>query len=386
MRVLHVTSNVDPLSGGPARALHGLALSQKRAGIDCRVISTWQDELDQTLVKEMRAAGIEVTLIGPCREPLKRHPDLRAAMKAAVGNADLLHIHALWEEVQHVAASEARSRRLPYLFRPCGMLDPWSLSQGRLKKQFYMLWRLRSHLNHAAAIHYTAADEQAAAAPLRLKAPGLVIPNGLDLEEFRDLPARGTFRRSDERLGDRPLLLALSRIHQKKGFDILIPAFAKCETPGAVLVIAGPDDVGYTPQVVAMAKLHGVLDRIVFTGLLDSRRRIEALVDADLLVLPSYQENFGVAVVEAAAAGLPVVISDRVAIHQEISDAGAGAVVGLDADQLAATLRTWLADGSRREAASRKARPYAFENYDWNRIAERWKLEYRRFMDAGRSA
>src|SRR5262249_48936832 len=156
-----------------------------------------------------------------------------------VRQADVVHIHALWEEVQHRAARTAWQRGKPYLIRPCGMLDPWSLAQGRLRKALYLRWRLRTNLNRAAALHFPSQPERALTRPLRLRVPALVEPNGISLEEFADLPARGKFRSGHNIPADGPLILFMSRIHPKKGLDLLVPAFAQLKVPGAILVLAG---------------------------------------------------------------------------------------------------------------------------------------------------
>ncbi len=153
------------------------------------------------------------------------------------------------------------------------------------------------------------------------------------------------------------MLLFLSRIHYKKGLDLLIPAIAKLKHQDATLVIVGPDDAGYGQEMQRLAAEKNVQDRVIFAGTLYGGERLPALVDAELFVLPSYQENFGIAVVEALAAGTPVVISDQVNIHREISAAGVGGVVPTQIDALAAELDRWLGDEALRRAAAERALP-----------------------------
>jgi glycosyltransferase involved in cell wall biosynthesis len=298
--------------GGPAVAVVGLASAQKRAGLDVRVISTHRAGDDLSSADVLREQDIQVHLVGPTSGLLSGHPALASALQDVLAAADIVHIHALWEDIQHHAAVAARQIGIPYIFRPCGMLDPWSLSQSRWKKRLYMAWRLRRDLNGAAALHYTATLERDVAGPLELKPLSLVEPNGVDLSEFEALPPAGTFRSRYPMIGDRPLVLFLSRLHPKKGIELLLPAFARGAPAGAVLVIAGPGEERYTEQLMDRAAALGVKDRVLFTGMLRGRDRVAAFADADLFVLPSYQENFGIAVVESLAAGTPVVISDQV--------------------------------------------------------------------------
>lgn len=394
MKILHVISELDPRAGGPAVALAGLTKAQAAAGLDVEVVATTRNDVNApnpptpvpalAAAQDLRAAGVNVTVVGPARGALARHPDLAAAVDRAVARAGIVHVHALWEEIQHRAARAAVRLRRPYIVRPCGMLDPWSLDQSRWKKRLYRLWRLNRDLRQAAALHFTSQTERDLTAPLKLRPPALVVPNGVDLSEFQSLPRRGTFRARFPELGDRPIVLFLSRLHPKKGLDLLVPAFARAAAGAtsaaardAVLVIAGPDSDGYRAKVEDLVKREKLFGRVLFPGMLYGPDRVAALADADLFCLPSYQENFGVAVVEALAASCPVVISDQVNIWREIVDAGAGAALPARVEPLAEALRTWLADADLRRRAADKARPFVWEHYDWAKIARRWVDAYR---------
>jgi len=383
MRVLHVISNIDPSLGGTSTALIALARAQRRAGLEIDVLSTFTTP-SEAAAEELRRAGIGVMLIGPTAPPLYRHPQIELSLREQMPKADIVHIHALWEEVQHRAARVARELRKPYVMTPHGMLDPWSLGQSRWKKRIYLALRLRSDLNHATAIHYTSEIERDLAAPLKLKPGTIVEPNGVDLAEFHELPTRGGFRAKHALLaGERPIVLFLGRVHPKKGLNLLVSAFAQAAPTNAVLVIVGPDADGYGNEVRALAKQHGVADRLLFTGMLRGRDRIEAFVDADLFALPSYQENFGIAVVEALASECPVLISDQVNIHREITAGGVGAVVPTEVEPLARELGRWMTDENLRRQAGARGPAFVRERYDWNRIAEHWTRHYASLLKDG---
>ena len=346
------------------------------------IVTGWEPTQDQATIESTRRQGIIVEVIGPVSGPLGRCRDMNALVRRGICSADVVHIHGLWEEILHQAAVAARERAIPYLIVPHGMLDPWSLAQSRWKKRLYMRWRLRKNLNEAAALHYITTGERDLAARLRLKPPAIVEGIGLDWREFEVLPPRGSFRRLHPGIGTRPMLLYLSRLHYKKGLDFLVPAFGQLRNREAVLVIAGPDFDGYravVEQKVAEAK---VADRVIFTGILRGAERVAAMADADLFVLPSRQENFGVVVAESLAAGTPVIISDRVNLHPEIAAAEVGAVIPLDRDALTATLDQWLADDELRRTAADRARPFARARFDWGRIAAQWSEHYRRLAAA----
>jgi glycosyltransferase involved in cell wall biosynthesis len=383
IKVLHVISGIDPRGGGPAEALRGLATAQATAGLNVRVLATFAPGDDLGFSAVLEARGVAVRLVGPCRGRLGRHPDLVAATGQAVAAADVVHVHTLWEEVQHQAARAARLSAKPYLIRPCGMLDPWSLRQSRLKKLLYLFWRLRRNLNAANALHFTSRAERDGTAQLGLRPPAIVEPNGIDVSEYANLPPPGTFRQRWGIPAGPTVLLFLGRLHPKKGLDLLLPAFARLGGD-SLLVVAGPGEEGYRLRLKKETNRLGIADRVLFTDMLLGSDKLAAFADADLFVLPSYQENFGIAVAEAMAAGLPVVVSDQVNIHAEVTAAGAGGVVPTDAAALAAELARWLDDPARRRRAGASARAYAYDRYDWSAIAGRWEGHYERLVgDAG---
>ncbi len=376
MRVLHVIRGVDSRIGGPQVALAGLAPALMRAGIEVRILAATRAGDDNRAAERLRDQGARVELVGPCRTPLMLHPRLAPALRELSDGVDVVHVHGLWEQAQHLAAREARRRAIPYLFRPCGMLSSWSLAQSRLRKRLYLALRLRADLDRAAAIHCLSPKEEAEIAGLRLRPPVIIEPNGIDDSEFGELPPAGAFRGRYPVIGSRPLVLFLGRLDPKKGLDLLVPALAATEVKDAVLAIAGPDEQGCRRATEALVRAQEIRDRVVFTGMLRGRERIEALADADLFALPSNHENFGVVVIEALAAGTPVLVSDRVALCREIAAAGVGETVPLSVEPLAAALTRWLRDDAMRKAAAARARPFALATWSWNRIAKSWLGHY----------
>ena len=317
VRILHVISGLDPENGGPTFALVGLAEAQRRAGLDVSVMATWQIKTGFPLAERLRAAGVKVDLIGQASGKLSRHPDLAAAVDRAVANTDVLHVHALWEEIQHQAPRAAQRRGVPYVITPHGMLAPWSLAQGglvhRWGKRAYLATRLRKNLDRAAAIHFTTPAERDLVAPMRLAAKSVIEPVGIDFSEFETLPPPDRFRAQYPQLAGRPMVLFLSRLSPQKGLDVLIPAMIRTNDD-VMLVLAGPDYDNYGARVRGWVSELLLQDRVIFTGMLHGAERIQAFRDADLFVLPSHHENFGIVVAEAMAAGTPVVISREVNI------------------------------------------------------------------------
>src|SRR6185312_10212997 len=184
MRIFHVIPNLDASAGGPTTALIGMASAQARAGLDVSVLTTWREGQSAVAIREFEQAGVKVTQVGPVAGALRRHPDLATQIDRLAGEVDVVHIHSVWEEPQHLAARAAIKQGKPYIFTPHGMLDPWSLAQKKWKKRIYMAWRLRRDLNQASALHFTTEAERDACHALGLKPPSVVIPLGISWDEF----------------------------------------------------------------------------------------------------------------------------------------------------------------------------------------------------------
>jgi glycosyltransferase involved in cell wall biosynthesis len=211
--------------------------------------------------------------------------------------------------------------------------------------------------------------------PLNLKPPAIVQTLGVELSDFENLPAKGAFRAKFGKLAGRKMIVFLGRLHPGKGMEYLIPALQHPALHGAVLVAVGPDSEGFRGVLEKAAERHGVMDRVVFTGLLRGKERIAALADADVFALPSEHENFGIVVVEALACGTPVVISDGVAIHDEITAAGVGSVVPVgDSQGLARELARWLDRPD--DGVADRARKSVWERFDNAAVGRRWVEHY----------
>lgn len=249
------------------------------------------------------------------------------------------------------------------------------MQQRSLKKTIYLKLRLRKDLDHASTVHYTTQEEKRQAAPLLLKAPAIVESLGLDLTEFADLPPAGSFRNRHPSIGKHEIVLFMSRLHPKKGLDLLIPAFAAFQSD-AYLVIAGPDEGGYEQTVRRLVEQHGLAGRVIFTGMLRGRERIAALADADVFVLPSYQENFGIVVPEALASGTPIVLSDQVNFSEFLVDCPFATVIPCDVGRLATALAEWMNDPTRRADGGEAARTWTLSRFDSKAIAMRWASHY----------
>jgi len=379
MHVLHFITGLDTRDGGPSVAIEGLATAQRKLGVRVSLIATYRSDDSPARSERLSDFGVEVKLLGPTRGPLQRVAGMRQTCQTALtghDRPDIVHVHNTWEDLQHHASRAAFAAGIPYIFRPCGMLDPWSLSQSRWKKKAMLALRVGTNLNRAAAIHYTTQTEHDMASRLKLTAPTIVEPNGVSVE--REIRFTGDDLRHRHDLGPGPLLLFLGRLHPQKGLYILIEAFAKvlarwaADRPRPTLLLAGPDEAGTQTKLIQQLRERDIEDTVVFTGSLTGDDKLMALQGSDLFCLPSYLESFGIAVVEALSGGTPALISDQVNIHREVVAAGVGASTPVDANAYATELETWLLNDSQRLAAADKAASWAQSTYNWDIIAAAW--------------
>jgi glycosyltransferase involved in cell wall biosynthesis len=233
---------------------------------------------------------------------------------------------------------------------------PW------LKQLSYRLIERRI-IEHAAVVHFTSEQERVEAGKLQEVSKTAILP--IASPRHSDVFLGGQFRARYPASAKRRLILFLSRLDRKKGLDLLLHAFAKVrrEVPDALLVLAGSGSEKFVDGLKHAASSLGIERDIVWTGFLTDNEKQAAFADADLFVLPSYSENFGIAVVEAMVAGLPVVVSDQVAINREIAASHAGLVVSCDVNQLAAALVRLLDDPALRQSMGDHGKTLARQHY-----------------------
>ncbi len=383
IEVLHVVPTLDPAAGGLSQVAVRLAAAEAALGRRVQLLSydsqTASDRIAREIARVPHQQGIEFISLPP-PDGLERVFGRRArrALRALVARAAFVHIHGIWGSLPSTAARVARTFGVPYCFQPHGMLDPWSLAQRALKKKLALLVQYRALLNGAAFIHTLNDDERRPIAPLRLTPEAVDIPNGVFLEEIEPLPEPGTFRRAHPALGAAPYVLFLSRLHPKKGLDVLAEAFRSLAawSPDVHLVVAGPED-GAGQDFQQRVSSSGLKARVHVVGPLYGSHKYAAFVDAACFCLPSRQEGFSIAITEAMASGLPVVISE--ACHfPEVAACQAGMITPLDPLALAGAIRQLLEDPS--GAARRGAAGAALvrQRYTWQAIASQCVVQYDR--------
>jgi len=380
-RIVHLIGSVHPKAGGPSTVVTRLAAAQAALGHDVTILSFLTEESRGAFEKGVAdIPGFEQVrlILKPSATSTMwlAKGENRRELQRVVESADVVHLHGVWEPLLLLGARTAKRNRIPYVVRPCGMLDPWSLRQHAVKKRVALAAGYRWMLNNTACLHVLNADEKRLIDRLGLTCRKSVIPNGVFLEEIHPLPARGTFHGAHPELKDKPYVLFLSRLHHKKGLDYLLEAFCKValKDRDVHLVVAGPDD-GMGAEFSRKVLVSGFANRVHVVGPLYGEEKLAALADAALFCLPSRQEGFSLATSEALACGVPVVISE--AVHfPEVAQAGAGRVVGLDAEAIAGAMLEILGSPVTRTAMGKAGRQLMESRFTWPVVAERCEAMY----------
>jgi glycosyltransferase involved in cell wall biosynthesis len=373
MRVLQVIPSIAPRYGGPSSAVVGMGIALQHNGVAVQIATTDAD--GPTRLRVPHGTGVDwngvSTVFFPRQltEAFKYSRPLAGWLTEHVADFDVVHVHAVFSHACLAASNACDRRGVPYIVRPLGTLDPWSLEQKHVQKR--LLWHLgvQRMLTRAAAIHYTTASEQRlaeSALPLRR---GVVIPLGVEDTLFDYRAPRS----------DTPYVLLLGRLHPKKGIERFVEVFLEVseQFPDWRLMIAGDGQADYVAALktrVAELDLHA---RVIFSGWLQGAAKMAALSGAALLALPSRQENFGLVVAEALACGTPVLVSAHVNLADEINLANAGWVVPLDNLALRDTLVEILRDDAERERRGRAGRELATARFRWDSVGAEVTRLYR---------
>lgn len=355
MKVLHVIPSMSPKDGGPSFVMPLIARGLQRAGVAVDVATTVGDEeaalLDGDPGRPVTRDNVNYFYFRRQAEFYKVSRPLTRWLARHIGDYNLVHIHALFSYATSAAANLAIKNRVPYIIRPLGALNRWGMeNRRRLLKQLSFRFVERRILTNAASIHYTSRQEKLEAELAGVTTTPVVIPLGIDTSLFQSGETAARFYNRFPIAEGRQIILFLSRLDPKKGLDILLRAFREVHAahPASLLVMAGDGKREFVAGLKELAAELGIDEHVVWTGFLGGDDKTAALSAASLFALPSYSENFGIALVEAMAAGLPCVLSDQVGIAPDVDEFQAGSVVPCEDAALASALKQLLADADLR--------------------------------------
>jgi glycosyltransferase involved in cell wall biosynthesis len=371
MKILHVISSIDISAGGPSKSVSDLAVNLAKEGLH---ITLMTEKSSNPFLSSANHKNLKFNFADS--------PYFRKILKSAENSEEynLFHGHGLWQLPVHQMARFARGKGIPYIISPRGMLEPWALNSGRLKKKIALWSYQRKDLELASCLHATSVPEAENIRKLGLNNPIAIIPNGIDLSEFQ-LPKK------EEQLKKKNVLF-FSRIHPKKGIELLVEAWQmldKSLRQDWTVEITGNGSKNYIRNLQKLIVQSGLSDEIKITGPRYGVSKYNAFSQADLFVLPTYSENFGVVVIEALASGLPV-ITTKGTPWQELPARGAGWWIDAGVEPLKEALSEALSVSTEeRKRMGQNGRKLTEENYSIGSVTIKMIQLYNWILNGGQS-
>ena len=370
MKILRCIHSLDPAIGGPLESVKQSTLLLVRRGHEVEVAC-----LDAPEARGVQEFPGKVNALGPGRGSYGYSARFLPWLKERRASFDAVVVHGIWQYHSFAVWRTLHGTSTPYFVFPHGMLDPWfkrTYPLKHLKKLLYWPWAEYRVLRDAAAVLFTSEEERRLARESfsRYRCREVVVNYGTAAPEVDLAEAREDFLKVFPQLRDESFLLFLGRLHEKKGIEELIRACAA--VPVGRLVIAGPcarED--YRQELIGLTNEVGGAERVTFTGMLSGAQKWGAFAAAEVFILPSHQENFGIAIAEALACSRPVLISNKVNIWREIVEDGCGFA---EEDDLAGTkrlLERWGATSpGERATMSDRARDCFARRFEINRAVD----------------
>jgi glycosyltransferase involved in cell wall biosynthesis len=369
-------------------ALPAMASALVAAGVEVDVIATDDDGPGCRMANVVH--GVWQTMPGGWRRALfpkqtefyKASLPLFGMLSDRVKDYQLVHVHAVFSFASLVGCLQAKLKGVPYVVRPLGILNGWGMANRRrwVKRASFRLLD-KPLLDAAAAMHYTSGQEQDEVASLGLRSPGFVLPLGFDVEAIQQAVVQASptaITDAFPELCGREVVLYLSRLDEKKGLELLLESHARLalSRPAAHLLIVGAGDVAYTASLKALSLRLGLQDRVTWAGHLDGELKASALSQAKVFALVSSSENFGIALLEAMAVGLPCVSCREVALAHDTASQGAVLLTERRPDAVAAAVERVLSDGASAATLGRNAKRVASSDYTLDAMGLKLRAQY----------
>jgi glycosyltransferase involved in cell wall biosynthesis len=391
LNILQVTAYLITsfFGGEPAQEIYGLAKALVERGHQVTIYTT--DALNKEGKLKYPTRTINMDGVKVCeskswegklgrRYPFHFSPAMVPLMAKQTATFDIIHLHQYPTFLNMVAHHYAQKYHIPYVLQAHGSLRGGLTASPLLRQVHNLLWgrRILKDAGRLIAVSPMEAEQYRDMGVNENKIR--VIPNGVDLSEFDALPGRGEFRRKYNLGGDRKIILYLGRIHRTKGLDLLARAFADLSRSlsDTKLVIVGPDS-GYLSSLEKLITGLELSDKVLFTGPLYGQEKLSAYVDADVYVLPSVYEIFGITIFEACICGTPVIVTDRCGLADTIKGQ-AGLVVPCEKERLQQALLNMLGNDKLRREFGEKGRLLVREKFNWEKVAEQTEKMYQEIL------
>ena len=386
LRILVTAAGIAPSTGGGRVGILGMCRGLAKRGHQVTLLTTNADGsgiIDAPLGKPVDQEGVETYFYQAQLGNVFSLP-MATALKRMIPQSDIVLIHSLYQFTSTIAAYYCRKNKVPYVLRPHGTLDPFLVYRRRwlLKLAYIKLFEVRNFRGAAAVQYSSVMEENMTQRFVDGSIRSLVIPEGIGLEKFAKIPIRGSFRARYPEMVGKTLILFLGRFDQKKGVELLVESFSELALSRADvhLLLVGGGDGDYINKIMGMLQDRGITHRSTYAGMISEQEKIEALTDADIFVLPSRGENLGIAVVEAMACSIPVIISDQVGIWQEVAEAEAGIVTRCDSAEIISAMEELVGDPFRMRRLGENGKNLAAMQFTQGRMAERMEEAFKRLI------
>lgn len=373
MKICIFTSSIDKNNGGPSRSVPILAKGLSIVGIDTALFTCSSPKMNTHLLDNSEVT-LKVVSSTISFDELEK--------EILSGNYDLIHGQNLWDPLYYKMAKIARKYKIPYMMTPRGCLEPWAYKgQGfvkNLKKKIAMFLYQKKDLQNAACILATAQMEADNIRALGIKSPIAIIPNGIDVSEYK-------CRTIDDKPFIKKQILFLSRIHPKKGIEFLINAWAllKEKYPDWNVVIAGNGEEFYINQLNTMISDYRLEECIKIIPPVFGKEKYKLYCESSLFVLPTYSENFGMVIAEAMSCGIPCITTNGTP-WQELNEKNIGWCIDISQENLLQTISTAIDLGQDiLFDMGQRCSEHIYNTYQYTQVALKNKYVYEWVVNGG---
>ena len=385
MNILYVIPSLSMTTGGPAKVAFEYCRELARQGHSVTIFTTeyglGRDSKTPTN-SAIRLEGIIIYYFS-LRWPKGYYysPELAVKLKTELKNFDIVHIHSVWLYPTAIAGYYCRKYNIPYIVKPGGALTLHCRSRKSFKKKIYNMLIEKNNLKNAVGIHYVNKLEENESNPVCVSNYSIVVPNGVEPEDFVVYSQNGDIRKKYPELIDKKVITFLGRIHPIKGIDRLCYAFAQVleQSKDVHLLIVGPDEGGYKSVIMEILTTLKITDNVTFTGMITGHEKMNVLRSSDIFCLPSYHEAHSMSITEALMCGLPVIIS-RASKFAEVEKVNAGIVFDSKPNEIASAILKLLGNNKLCKEMGENGKRLIYEKYTWDKVVKQMIIEYRRVL------